>query len=60
MHQKYHANIKLHIETLETKLSSEMEADIYKIIYETIISTIINGSGRNFEINLQEVNKRCG
>lgn len=58
VHQKYHANIKLHIETLETKLSSEMEADIYKIIYETIISTIINGSGRNFEINLQEVKQK--
>lgn len=58
VHQKYHSNIKLEIDIPESRLSQEMQADIYKIIYETIISTIINGSGRNFEITIQEFKQK--
>ncbi|WP_426360046.1 hypothetical protein ACPUVO_07500 [Pseudocolwellia sp. HL-MZ19] len=54
IHQKYHSNVQLEIEMSESTLNLEMQADIYKIIYETITSTIMNGSGRNFEISLEE------
>jgi ligand-binding sensor domain-containing protein len=58
IHQKYHCNIKLQIDIPESRLSQEVQADIYKIIYETIISTTINGTGRNFEISIQEFKQK--
>jgi len=56
--EKYHSNILLKIEILEDRLSQEMQADVYKIIYETIVSTIVNGSGNHFEITIQEFKQK--
>ncbi|WP_076418428.1 hypothetical protein [Colwellia sp. UCD-KL20] len=58
IHEKYHSNIDLQIDIPESRLSHEMQADMYKIIYETIVSTIINGNGRNFEITIQEFKQK--
>lgn len=58
VHQKYHSNIKLQIDISESRLSHEMQADMYKIIYETIVSTIMNGNGSNFEITIQEFKQK--
>ncbi len=54
VHKKYHVNLKSQIEIDEKQLSYEMQADIYKIIYEAIISAILNSNGRNFKISMQE------
>jgi len=58
VHLKYHSNIKLQLDIPESRLSHEMQADIYKIIYETIISTVINSGGSNFEISVQEFKQK--
>lgn len=55
---KHRCNIKLKIDIPESRLSQEVQADIYKIIYETIISTSINGTGRNFDISIQEFKQK--
>jgi len=54
IHKKYHVNLNNYIEITEDNLSYEMQADLYKIIYEAITSAILNGSGRNFKISMQE------
>jgi len=55
---KHRCNIKLKIDIPESRLSQEVQADIYKIIYETIISTSINGTGRNFDVSIQEFKQK--
>ena len=54
MHRKHHINIKLSTELDSSKLSYELQADIYKIIYEAISSNMLNHSSRNFSISMQD------
>ncbi|MEW6981927.1 hypothetical protein AAD001_04660 [Colwelliaceae bacterium 6471] len=54
IHKKYHININHKLNIDENNINDEMQADIYKIIYEAINSAILNGDGRNFTITLQE------
>lgn len=54
VYKKHHVSMKNQIEINESNLSYEMQADLYKIIYEAITSAIINSNGRNFKVALQE------
>ena len=58
LHQKYHINLINTIELNEVALSYEMQADIYKIIYEAVTTAILNGNGRNFTMVLREVKSK--
>ncbi len=57
-HNKYHVNIEHKIELDLHNLSYEMQADIYKVIYEAISSAILNSNGRNFSIVIQEFKRK--
>jgi len=50
---KYRANLVPQISVNVEDISYELQADIYKIIYEALMSAILNGSGRNFKLTLQ-------
>lgn len=54
IHKKYHINVKSQLDIDENKLDYEIQADIYKITYEALTSSVLNGKGRNFNIVLQE------
>jgi hypothetical protein len=54
MNKKYHINLTIQMEGSIEELNYELQADIYKIIFEAISSAILNGNGRNFKVQLQE------
>ncbi|XQW86139.1 hypothetical protein ACOYR1_05220 [Thalassotalea piscium] len=54
VHKKYHINIEYSHELNDEKLNYELQSDIYTMIYEAVISAVLNGNGRNFKISLQE------
>ncbi|MCJ8321826.1 MAG: hypothetical protein MJK12_19475 [Colwellia sp.] len=58
VYKKHHVKLKNKIEIVESKLSYELQADLYKIIYEAITSAIINSNGRNFEVLIQEFKEK--
>ncbi|WP_281560120.1 hypothetical protein [Thalassomonas sp. RHCl1] len=58
LQQKYHINLSNTIELNDISLAYEMQSDIYKIIYESITSAILNGNGRNFTMALKEVKSK--
>ena len=58
LQQKYHINLINTIEMNNVSLAYEMQSDIYKIIYESVTSAILNGNGRNFTIALKEVKSK--
>lgn len=50
---KYRANLTPQLSVNIDEIPYELQADIYKIIYEALMSAILNGSGRNFKLTLQ-------
>lgn len=54
LRKKYHVNVEVKIDFINNNMSYELQADIYKIIYEALTSAILNGKGRNFSVLLQE------
>ena len=50
---KYRANLTPQISVNVDDIPYELQSDIYKIIYEALMSAILNGSGRNFKLTLQ-------
>ena len=54
LHKKYHVNLTNTITLNESRLNDEIKADFYTIIYEALISAILNASGRNFTVSLKE------
>ncbi|WDE06876.1 hypothetical protein SG34_008245 [Thalassomonas viridans] len=58
LQQKYHINLNNIIELNDTSLAYEMQSDVYKIIYESITSAVLNGNGRNFTMALKEVKSK--
>lgn len=58
VHKKYHINIEYIHELNDEELSYELQSDIYTMIYEAIISAVLNGNGRNFTISLQEFKQK--
>ncbi len=54
IHRKYHINVATKIDIDDHNIRYELQADIYKIIWEALTSAIINGNGSNFIVNMQE------
>lgn len=54
LYQKYHIKVVSKIEVDESSLDYELQANIYKIIYESVTSAILNSESRVFEIHIQE------
>ncbi len=54
LHNKYNILIVSKAEIDEEKLSYELQADIYKMVYEALTSAIINGNAQSFTVHLQE------
>lgn len=58
IHNKY--EVKLHC-TLDDKIDSlnyELRSDIYKVIFEALMSAIFKSEAQNFSLSLQEVKKK--
>ncbi|NQZ81001.1 MAG: hypothetical protein HRT52_08300 [Colwellia sp.] len=53
LHKKYHVKVALQIDITEGEINYEMQSDIYKIIYEAIISAVLNDTGRQFNVLIQ-------
>lgn len=58
IHDKYHINVQTKYDINEKLLSYDMQADIYKIIYEALIASITNGDGRSFSLSIQEFKQK--
>lgn len=54
IHHKYHIRVQTKLDIEHTNLSYELQADIYKIVYEALTSAIVNGDGSVFTITMQE------
>lgn len=54
LYQKYHIKVVSKIDVDESSLDYELQANIYKIIYESVTSAILNSESRVFEIHIQE------
>lgn len=54
LHRKYHVNLSCELLDDIDTLEYELQANIYKIIYEAITCAILHGDGRNFQVTLQE------
>ncbi|WP_246129082.1 ligand-binding sensor domain-containing protein [Colwellia demingiae] len=58
IHSKY--EVKLHC-TLDDKIDSlnyELRSDVYKVIFEALMSAIFNSEAQNFNLTLQEVKQK--
>lgn len=51
---KYQVKLDYQFELKEQELDYELQADLYRIIFEAITSAILNGNGRSFKIVLQK------
>jgi len=56
--EKYQVRVNHTIELKNNKLNYELEADIYKIIFEAIISTLLKSEAKKFNVSLQEVKSK--
>ena len=54
LQKKYNIEIVTKTEIDENNLAYELQADVYKMIYEGLTTAIINGNGHCFTVNLQE------
>lgn len=56
--EKYQVRVNHTIELKNTNLDYELQADIYKIIFEAITSTLLKSEAKKFTISLQEVKSK--
>jgi hypothetical protein len=54
LESKYQVKLTYQVELSEKELNYELQADLYRVIYEAITSAILNGNGRNFKVVLQK------
>lgn len=47
---KYQVKLSYQFELAESELNYELQADLYRVIYEAITSAILSGNGRNFKV----------
>ncbi len=55
---KYRVIIQSKVEIRSENLNDELQAEVYKIIFEAISSSILNSDAQKFTLTLQEVNKK--
>lgn len=54
LEKKYQVKLSYQFEFTEKELNYEIQADLYRVIYEAITSAILSGNGRNFKVVLQK------
>ena len=54
LQHKYQVKLLFQLEFNENDLNYELQADLYRVIFEAINSAILNGSGRSFKVVLQK------
>ncbi|MBL4941678.1 MAG: hypothetical protein JKY81_08435 [Colwellia sp.] len=54
LHNKYQVKLSYQFELKGNELDYELQADLYRVIFEAITSAILNGSGRSFKVVLQK------
>ncbi len=54
LEKKYQVKLSYQLDLTEKELNYELQADLYRVIYEAITSAILSGSGRNFKVVLQK------
>ncbi len=53
LQHKYQVNLTYQLKIKDDSLSYELQADLYRVIFEAITSVVLKGSGRNFKVHLQ-------
>ncbi|OUR62006.1 hypothetical protein A9Q74_06025 [Colwellia sp. 39_35_sub15_T18] len=53
LQHKYQVNLTYQLNVQDNSLNYELQADLYRIIFEAITCVVIKGSGRNFKVLLQ-------
>lgn len=56
--EKYQVRVNHSIELKNKELNYELQADIYKIIFEAITSTLFESEAKKFNVSLQEVRNK--
>ena len=54
LHDTYHTQLTYTLDIDAESLRYELQANLYKIIYEAITCAVLNGDGRNFQLSLKE------
>lgn len=54
LHNKYQVRLYYQIDIDENELDYELQADLYRVIFEAVTSSILSGNGRNFKVVLQK------
>ncbi|WP_286265789.1 ligand-binding sensor domain-containing protein [Thalassotalea atypica] len=54
LYQKYHITLNNQLEFDKTKLDYELQANIYKIVYEAVTSALLTSESRHFNVHIQE------
>jgi len=58
IHSKYEVKLHCTIDDKIDTLNYELKSDIYKVIFEALISAIFKSEAQNFSLTLQEVKKK--
>jgi len=58
IHSKYEVKLHCSIDDKVDSLHYELKSDIYKVIFEALISAIFKSEAQNFNLTLQEVKKK--
>ena len=58
IHSKYEVKLHCNIDDKVDSLHYELKSDIYKVIFEALISAIFKSEAQNFNLTLQEVKKK--
>jgi len=51
---KYQIELSYQLDIDESELDYELRADLYRVIFEAVTSSILSGNGRNFKVSLQK------
>ena len=58
IHSKYEVKLHCSIDDKVDSLNYELKSDVYKVIFEALISAIFKSEAQNFNLTLQEVKKK--
>ncbi len=53
LQHKYQVNLTYQLNIQDDSISYELQADLYRVIFEAITYVVLKGSGRNFKVHLQ-------
>ena len=58
IHSKYEVNLHFNLNESVDNLTYELKADVYKVIFEAIMSAIFKSKAENFSLSLKEVKQK--